>query len=400
MELQVQEEQFFSRRIGKATVLSSFRDPVSSTFLRKQRTPAAVLMDVFSANWLTEMELEDPTFIHQYSPMQSLGDSLDEFDFKSFSSENFSSYPSSSPKTSNPYLFDSIIENVQTGGVERPRKQLKTTSGKFCPTASKTPEASSSSSSCLISFGNSDLNPIPDDTLTFYGNLNWNGKPKDRAAANGNMNLETLISQDSYQKQDHSPTYGQGTKSLSSTRNPSQNKEHVIAERKRREKLNLQFIALSAIIPGLKKTDKASVLGDAVKYLKQLQERVKMLEDQTTKKMVESVVTVKRYQLSDNETSLSYHDSDSSSKQPLLEIEARVSNKDVLIRIHCQKQKGFAVKILGEVEKLHLTVINSSFTPFGDYIMDITIVAQMDNGFCTTAKDLVKKLRLAFLQFM
>lgn len=351
-------------------------------------------MDVFSANWLTEMEMEDPTFIHQYSPMQSLGDSLDEFDFKSFSSENFSSYPSTSPKSSNPHLFDSIIENFQTGGVERPRKQLKTASGKFCPTGSKTLEASSSSSSYLISFGNSDLNPIPDDTLI------WNGKPKDRAAANGYMNLESLISQDSYQKQDHSPTYGQGTKSLSSTRNPSQNQEHVIAERKRREKLNLQFIALSAIIPGLKKTDKASVLGDAVKYVKQLQERVKMLEEQTTKKMVESVVTVKKYQLSDDETSLSYHDSDSSSNQPLLEIEARVSNKDVLIRIHCQKEKGFAVKILGEVEKLHLTVINSSFTAFGDYIMDITIVAQMDNGFCTTAKDLVKKLRLAFLQFM
>ena len=111
--------------------------------------------------------------------------------------------------------------------------------------------------------------------------------------------------------------------------------------------------------------------------MKQLQERVKMLEEQTTKKMVESVVTVKKYQLSDDETSLSYHDSDSSSNQPLLEIEARVSNKDVLIRIHCQKEKGFAVKILGEAEKLHLTVINSSFTPFGDYIMDITIVAQV-----------------------
>ena len=106
-----------------------------------------------------------------------------------------------------------------------------------------------------------------------------------------------------------------------------------------------------------------------------------MLEEQTAKKMVESAVTVKRYQLSDNETSSSssssYHNSDSSSNQPFLEIEARVSNKDVLIRIHCQKEKGFAVKILGEIEKLHLTVIKSSFLPFGEYIMDITIVAQV-----------------------
>ena len=188
--------------------------------------------------------------------MESLGNSLDEFDFESFSSENFSSYPSdSSPKRSGstPHLSDSTIENFQTGGgEEKPAKQLKTATGKFCP---KTPEASSSSSSCLISFGNSDLNPIPDDTLTFYGDLNWNGKPKDKAAAsNANVKLEYLIPpQDSYQNEYYSVTYGQGTKRLSSTRNSLQNQEHVIAERKRREKLNQQFIALSAIIPGLKK---------------------------------------------------------------------------------------------------------------------------------------------------
>ncbi|KAJ9670369.1 hypothetical protein PVL29_026731 [Vitis rotundifolia] len=298
-------------------------------------------------------------WLQEYGPMQSRGDSLDEFDFESFSSENFFSYPSSCPKTSNPYWSNSTIENFQAG-VEKPATQLKT-------------------------------------NRTFYGNLNWNGKPKDRAASIGNMNLESLISQDSYQNQDYSQTYGQETKRLGLPRNPIQNQEHVIAERKRREKVNLLFIALSAIVPGLTKTDKASVLGDAVKYLKHLQERVKMLEEQTAKKMVESVVTVKRYQLSDNETSSSYHNSDSSSNQPFLEIEARVSNQDVLIRIHCQKQKGFAVKILGEIEKLHLTVIKSSFLPFGEYIMDITIVAQMDHGFCTTAKDLVRNLRLAVL---
>lgn len=36
-------------------------------------------------------------------------------------------------------------------------------------------------------------------------------------------------------------------------RNTIQAKEHVIAERKRREKLTRSFIALSAIVPGLKK---------------------------------------------------------------------------------------------------------------------------------------------------
>jgi hypothetical protein len=38
----------------------------------------------------------------------------------------------------------------------------------------------------------------------------------------------------------------------------SQNQDHILAERKLREKLNQRFIALSKIVPGLKKMDKAS----------------------------------------------------------------------------------------------------------------------------------------------
>lgn len=43
------------------------------------------------------------------------------------------------------------------------------------------------------------------------------------------------------------------TTTAATTRPVSQNQEHIIAERKRREKLSQRFIALSAIIPGLKK---------------------------------------------------------------------------------------------------------------------------------------------------
>lgn len=117
--------------------------------------------------------------------------------------------------------------------------------------------------------------------------------------------------------------------------------------------------------------DKISVLGDAAKYLKELQERVKMLEKQTATKTMASAVVV-----SDKETSSS-SDSCSKSNQTILEIEARISNMDVLIRIQCERQDGFTVKILDEIEKLNLTVVNSSSFPFGNYIMVVTVVAQV-----------------------
>lgn len=130
--------------------------------------------------------------------------------------------------------------------------------------------------------------------------------------------------------------------------------------------------------------DKATVLGDAIKYLKQLQERVKTLEEQVAEKTVDSAVFVKRSILFADDDSSS---SDENSDQPLPEIEARVSGKDVLIRIHCNNLNGRAATILNELEKYHLTVQSSSFLPFGNNTLDITIVAQVNIiNFCFEIK--------------
>ncbi|XP_076919228.1 transcription factor bHLH25-like [Bidens hawaiensis] len=166
--------------------------------------------------------------------------------------------------------------------------------------------------------------------------------------------------------------------------------DHILAERKRREKLSQRFIALSALVPGLKKLDKASVLGDAIKYLKTLQEKVKTLEEQTKKKPnVESVFSVKRHD----------HDRADGDEQ-LPEVEARSSGKDVLIRVHSEKKTGVLEEILAEIEKRHLTVINTTAMAFASHALDITVVAQMDQEFSMTMKDLVKNLRTGLKRFM
>ncbi|BBN00655.1 protein MpBHLH4 [Marchantia polymorpha subsp. ruderalis] len=53
---------------------------------------------------------------------------------------------------------------------------------------------------------------------------------------------------------------------------------HMLAERKRREKQKENFSALRALIPFVSKTDRASILGDAIQYVKQLRSRVQELE--------------------------------------------------------------------------------------------------------------------------
>ncbi|GER57780.1 basic helix-loop-helix (bHLH) DNA-bindingsuperfamily protein [Striga asiatica] len=53
---------------------------------------------------------------------------------------------------------------------------------------------------------------------------------------------------------------------------------HVEAERQRREKLNQRFYALRAVVPNISKMDKASLLGDAIAYITDLQTKIRVLE--------------------------------------------------------------------------------------------------------------------------
>eukprot|EP00249_Psilotum_nudum_P017237 c26226_g1_i3 orf=38-1273(+) len=187
-----------------------------------------------------------------------------------------------------------------------------------------------------------------------------------------------------------------------STKNRASNhaQDHIMAERKRREKLSQRFIALSAIVPGLKKMDKASVLGDAIKYVKQLQERLKELEEQLPRKALVGVSNAKKPSPSSKdvegtpENIAAMNTNSEDIQQP--EIEVRVIGKNVLIRVHCEKKKGVLVKSLDELEKLHLAVVNANILSFSERTLDLTFTAQMEEGYELTAQDVVKALQSFF----
>ncbi|KAF6168841.1 hypothetical protein GIB67_041725 [Kingdonia uniflora] len=156
----------------------------------------------------------------------------------------------------------------------------------------------------------------------------------------------------------------------------------LMSERRRREELTQLFIALSALVPGIKKLDKGCVLRDAINYMKELKDRVKELEEQNAKKP------------SSNENFTS------SNSEELPDIEAGVSDNNIVVKIHCKKHKGVLPKIVEHIEKHHLTIVNASAIPFGRSALDIIIVAQMDVEFSMAVKDLVKNLQSLLLQSM
>nr|BBG28373.1 basic Helix-Loop-Helix transcription factor 1 [Cymbidium hybrid cultivar] len=56
------------------------------------------------------------------------------------------------------------------------------------------------------------------------------------------------------------------------------NANHVLSERRRREKLNEKFLVLRSLVPSISKVDKTSILADTIEYLKELERRVEELE--------------------------------------------------------------------------------------------------------------------------
>ncbi|XP_057483081.1 transcription factor BHLH42-like [Actinidia eriantha] len=85
-----------------------------------------------------------------------------------------------------------------------------------------------------------------------------------------------------YQDDNNSPKSATAADSVSRFRKPTPQDEpsanHVLAERRRREKLNERFIILRSLVPFVTKMDKASILGDTIEYVKQLRKKIQDLE--------------------------------------------------------------------------------------------------------------------------
>ncbi|KAI3704599.1 hypothetical protein L1987_74824 [Smallanthus sonchifolius] len=308
-------------------------------------------MDIPYATWLPELDMEDlREFINQQQQTHPYSDFVD-----SSSSQSFKGYQ-------NLVTRDQSINTATIFGDFDKQDSYKAT--KTSPFA---PVGRSSSSTFTLSFGDF-TSPTAIDQSQLYGLL-------------GSIELPKRVS--------------------NTRRNHRQAQEHILAERKRREKLTQRFISLSALLPEIKKMDKATVLEDASKYIKQLQNRVKELE--------ETLISEKNT-IQESTTSMgngheleaySFVETNSlpcdTTYNPGIKVRKLGSN--VLVRIYCEKNSSLALKALAELERLCFTVTCNSVLPISGTAALITIIAQMSEELVMTAKDLVNCLQLSLSNF-
>lgn len=179
--------------------------------------------------------------------------------------------------------------------------------------------------------------------------------------------------------------------------------EHVAAERKRREKMQQQSVALATMVPDLTKTDKISILGSTIQYVKQLEEKVKTLEEQNARRTSSESSTVFEGKGHISSTDKQHTSCPSGSAESVggdsnSSVEVTIHENTVLLKICCERRSGVLVMIISKLESLGLSIMNTSVLPFTNTYFSISITAKIGEGFSTTV-ELMNNLNMALRDF-
>ncbi|KAF5798767.1 putative transcription factor bHLH family [Helianthus annuus] len=335
-------------------------------------------MDIPYGTWFPELNSED---LHQFLNQHQQTHPYSEF-VDSSSSPSFDGYQNLVTKD------QTINAAIISRDLEKQDYYKANTTSSFAPIGR------SPSSTFTISFGDSASQATINQNQLYGG---YTLKFHDAIKRKDEMSLNELLGTIEVPKR------------VSSTRrNHRQAQEHILAERKRREKLTQRFISLAALLPEVKKMDKATVLEDASKYIIDLQNRVKELEETSIigKTVIQESTTSsmsKSKSQGGHELEVASFDPETNSSPSNAAfnpgIKVRILGSNVLVRIYCHGNQSLALKALTEMERLHFTVMCNSVLPISATAALITIIAQMSEDLAVTARDLLKCLRLSLSNF-
>ncbi|KAK8485295.1 hypothetical protein V6N13_095938 [Hibiscus sabdariffa] len=150
-------------------------------------------------------------------------------------------------------------------------------------------------------------------------------------------------------------------KKTKSKRLEGQPSKNLMAERRRRKRLNDRLSMLRSIVPKISKMDRTSILGDTIDYMKELLERVKKLQEEETK------VGFKHLSLMNNMKELKPNEM-LVRNTPKFEVER--SGTDTRIDIRCATKPGLLLSTVNTLGALGLEIQQCVISSFNDFSME------------------------------
>uniref|UniRef100_A0A5B7A0Z7 Transcription factor n=1 Tax=Davidia involucrata TaxID=16924 RepID=A0A5B7A0Z7_DAVIN len=147
---------------------------------------------------------------------------------------------------------------------------------------------------------------------------------------------------------------------------------HVEAERQRREKLNHRFYALRSVVPNVSKMDKASLLADAVTYIKELKAKIEELESKLSQKRKIGGAFDSR---STSATAGGGADpTRSSSSYGAMDVDVKILGSDAMIRVQCPDVNYPSARLMDALRDLEFRVHHASVLNVKDLMLQDVVV--------------------------
>ncbi|XP_015578625.1 transcription factor bHLH90 isoform X2 [Ricinus communis] len=185
---------------------------------------------------------------------------------------------------------------------------------------------------------------------------------------------------------------------------PSKN---LVTERNRRNRIKDGLYTLRALVPKITKMDIASILGDAIEYIGELQKEKKKLEDELEGIEEEECeksnaqLPLKLEQLHEGRKPLppveidNNEDSSGFGEKEKIEVQIEVNQigkREFLIKLFCEKKRGGFGRLMDAIYSLGLQVVDANMTTFNGKVLNILKVE-------TNMKDIQpKKLKESLLK--
>ncbi|MED6218351.1 hypothetical protein PIB30_026046 [Stylosanthes scabra] len=171
----------------------------------------------------------------------------------------------------------------------------------------------------------------------------------------------------------------------SSKKLEGQPSKNLMAERRRRKRLNDRLSMLRSIVPKISKMDRTSILGDTIDYMKELLERIAKLQEETImeeegKNQIHLLGISK--ELKPNEVMFR--------NSPKFDVERR--DHDTRISICCSTKPGLLLSTVNTLEALGLEIHQCVISSFNDFSMQASCSEGAEQRNCISTEDVKQAL--------